>query len=37
VKSVMFDRKPGDVVQVSVLRDDSPAAAKQLQFDVVLR
>ena len=37
LKSLMFDREPGELIQVGVQRNAKSKANKTLQFDVVLR
>jgi hypothetical protein len=34
---MMFDKQPGDRVQVDVLRNDALGSKKELQFEVTLR
>ena len=37
LKAMMFDKQPGDRVQVDVLRNDALGSKKELQFEVTLR
>jgi uncharacterized iron-regulated protein len=37
IKAVMFDKRPGDVVRVTLRREHLLAADEELQFDVTLR
>jgi uncharacterized iron-regulated protein len=37
IKAIMFDKRPGDVVRVTVRRDHMLAENEELQFDVTLR
>jgi uncharacterized iron-regulated protein len=37
LKAMMFDKQPGDLIQVEILRNDAIDSKKKLQFEVVLR